>query len=128
VAIAGDWSGGKILAGPWHIPPPLLIPGLGYVPWILSRKGIAFQMDAPERLFLGRASAFRFVCSHRLKRNLIIEVAPIAPQFFDVEGHIERLTVRAGERATLERRVTSSRLGACEWPALRTRTAGPLGL
>ena len=128
VAIAGDWSGGQILAGLWHFPAALLLLGLAYESWILSRSGLAFELQAPERLFLGRASAFRFVGSHRLKRNLIIEVAPIAPQFFDVEGHIERLTVRAGERATLERRVTSSRLGACEWPALRTRTAGPLGL
>jgi uncharacterized protein (DUF58 family) len=128
VAIAGDWSGGQILAGLWHFPAALLLLGLAYESWILSRSRLAFELDAPERLFLGRGSVFRFVCSHRLKRNLILEVAPIAPQFFDVEDHIERLTVRAGERSTLERRVTSSRLGACEWPALRTRTAGPLGL
>jgi uncharacterized protein (DUF58 family) len=128
VAIAGDWSGGQILAGLWHLPAALLLLGLAYESWILSRSRLAFELDAPERLFLGRGSEFRFVCSHGLKRTLTLEVAPIAPQFFDVEGHIERLMVRAGERATLERRVSSSRLGAYEWPALRTRTAGPLGL
>lgn len=128
VAIAGDWSGGQILAGLWHFPAALLLLGLAYESWILSRSGLAFELDAPERLFLGRANTFRFVCRHGLKRTLTLEVAPIAPQFFDVEASIERLNVRAGERATIERRVTSSRLGACEWPALRTRTAGPLGL
>jgi uncharacterized protein (DUF58 family) len=127
-AIAGDWSSGQILAGLWHLPAAMLLLGLAYESWILSRSGLAFALDAPERLFLGRGSAFRFVCSHGLKRTLTLEVAPIAPQFFDVEGHIERLTVRAGERAAIQRRVTSSRLGAHEWPALRTRTAGPLGL
>lgn len=127
-AIAGDWSGGQILAGLWHLPAAMLLLGLAYESWILSRSGLEFALDAPERLFLGRGSAFRFVCSHGLKRTLTLEVAPIAPQFFDVEGHIERLTVRAGESAAIERRVTSGRLGAYDWPALRTRTAGPLGL
>jgi len=127
-AIAGDWSGGQILAGLWHLPAAMLLLGLAYESWILSRSGLAFALDAPERLFLGRSSAFRFVCSHGLNRTLTLEVAPIAPQFFDVEGRIERLTVRAGERAAIQRRVTTSRLGAHEWRALRTRTAGPLGL
>jgi uncharacterized protein (DUF58 family) len=127
-AIAGDWSGGQILAGLWHLPAAMLLLGLAYESWILSRSGLAFALDAPERLFLGRGSAFRFVCSHGLERTLTVEVAPIAPQFFDVEGHVERLTVRAGERAAIERQVTTSRLGAYEWPALRARTAGPLGL
>jgi uncharacterized protein (DUF58 family) len=127
-AIAGDWSGGQILAGLWHLPAALLLLGLAYESWIMSKSGLAFELDAPERLFLGRAGTFRFVCSHGLKRTLTLEVAPIAPQFFDVDARIERLIVRAGEYAAIARTVTSSRLGACEWPALSTRTAGPLGL
>jgi len=127
-AIAGDWSGGQILAGLWHLPAAMLLLGLAYESWVLSHSGLQFALDAPERVFLGRGAAFRFVCSHGLKRTLTLEVAPLAPQFFDVEGHIERLTVRADESASMERRVISSRLGAFEWPALRTRTAGPLGL
>jgi uncharacterized protein (DUF58 family) len=127
-AIAGDWSGGQILAGLWHLPAALLLLGLAYESWIMSKSGLAFELDAPERLFLGRAGTFRFVCSHGLKRTLTLEVSPIAPQFFDVDARIERLIVRAGECAAIARTVTSGRLGACEWPALRTRTAGPLGL
>ena len=128
IAIAGDWGSGQSLAGLWKLPAALLLLGLAYESWIVSRSRLAFELNAPERVFLGRGSAFRFVCSHALNRTLTVEVAAIAPEFFDIEAHIERLNVRAGERATIERRVSPSRLGLCEWPALRTRTAGPLGL
>jgi uncharacterized protein (DUF58 family) len=128
VAIAGDWSSGQSLAGLWRLPAALLLSGLAYESWIVSRSRWACELKAPERVFLGRGSAFLFVCTHALNRTLTVEVAAIAPEFFDIEAQIERLIVRAGERATLERRVTSRRLGSCEWPALRIRTAGPLGL
>jgi len=55
-AIAGDWSGGQILAGLWHLPAAMLLLGLAYESWILSRSGLAFALDAPERLFLARST------------------------------------------------------------------------
>jgi uncharacterized protein (DUF58 family) len=79
-------------------------------------------------LILGRSSALRFVCTHAMKRTMALELAPGAPDFFDIDGSVESLQVKAGERAVIERRVTPKRLGQFDWPALRTRTAGPLGL
>jgi uncharacterized protein (DUF58 family) len=128
VAIAGDWSSGQTLAGLWHLPAALLMLGLAYESWIVSRSGLAVELDAPERLFLGRGSVFRFVCRHALKRTLTLEIAPTAPEFFEIEVRVERLNIKSGERAAFERRANSTRLGPYEWPALRTRTAGPLGL
>jgi uncharacterized protein (DUF58 family) len=128
LAIAGDWSSGQSLAGLWRLPAALLMLGLAYESWIVSRSGLVFELHAPERLFLGRGSVFRFVCSHALKRTLTVEIAPSAPQFFEIESGVEHLNVGSGERAAFERRVNTNRLGPYEWPALSTRTAGPLGL
>jgi uncharacterized protein (DUF58 family) len=38
------------------------------------------------------------------------------------------LRIKSGEHAVTERRIVAKRLGLSEWPLLRTRSAGPLGL
>jgi uncharacterized protein (DUF58 family) len=89
---------------------------------------LTVEVQAPENLYLGRAAAIRFVYSHSLRRTLAIEIAPSAPEFFDIESSVESMQVKSGERAAIERRVVAKRLGSPEWPPLRTRSAGPLGL
>jgi uncharacterized protein (DUF58 family) len=128
IAVVGDWSHEQSVAGLWRLPAAVLLLGLAYESWIVSRSRLAFELTASEHLFLGRRSVFHFVCRHALKRTLVVEAAPIAPGCLDIESHIECLDVRAGEPAGFERRVTPNRLGYFDWPALRTRTAGPLGL
>ena len=126
LAIMGDWE--PSLAGLWRLPATLLLLGLAYESWIVSKGPLAVELQAPENLYLGRAAAIRFICSHPLKRILAIELAPSAPEFFDIESSVESLQVKSGERAAIERRVVPKRLGSSEWPPLRTRSAGPLGL
>ncbi len=78
-AIAGDWSGDSSLAGVWRFPAALLLLGLAYESWLVSRSRLAFELETPEQLYLGRAALFRFVCTHSLNRTLTLEVALTAP-------------------------------------------------
>jgi uncharacterized protein (DUF58 family) len=126
LAIVGNWE--QSLFGLWRFPATLLLLGLAYESWIVSKGHVAIELQAPENLYLGRAAAFNFICSHSLKRTLTVEIAPSAPEFFDIESSVESLRVRSGERAAIERRIVPRRLGSSEWPPLRMRSAGPLGL
>ena len=126
LAIMGDWQ--HALAGVWRLPASLLLLGLAYESWVVSKAHWAVELQAPKNLYLGRAAAVRFVCRHALKRTLLIEIAPSAPELFTLESSVRSLQVKTGERAVTERRVVAKRLGSYEWPPLRTRSAGPLGL
>jgi uncharacterized protein (DUF58 family) len=126
LAIIGDWQ--PSLAGLWQLPAALLLAGLAYESWIVSKQDFSVELQAPDNLYLGRSTAIRLVCAHALRRPLIIEIAPSAPEFFDIEGCVERLRLNPGESAVIERRVVPKRLGPSKWPSLRARVAGPLGL
>jgi uncharacterized protein (DUF58 family) len=128
VAIIGDWSRDPILAGLWRVPAALLLLGLAYESWLWSRSHLAFDIELPERVFLGRSASFRFVLTHTLKRSLALEVAASAPEHMEIESGNESLIVAPGERAVFSRRATPGRLGEYSWPSLKIRLAGPLGL
>jgi uncharacterized protein (DUF58 family) len=127
-AIAGDWSNDPSLAGVWRFPAALLLLGLAYESLLVSRSKVAFKLETPARLYLGRSTSFRFVCTHSLNRDLTLEVALTAPEYFDVETQVESLSVPGGASAIIERSVLPCRLGEHEWKQLNTRIAGPLGL
>ena len=126
LAIMGDWQ--PSLAGLWQLPAALLLAGLAYESWIVSRQGLSVELQAPASLYLGRGAPIRFKCAHALQRPLLVEIAPSAPEYFDIEGAVERLRLTAGGAADIERRVVPKRLGPYQWPPLRARIAGPLGL
>jgi uncharacterized protein (DUF58 family) len=126
-AIAGDWSGASSLAGAWRFPAALLLLGLAYESVLVARSRLAFELKTPEQLYLGRAAVFRFVCTHSLNRNLRLEIALTAPDYFDIDSQVERVSA-GGAGAVIERRVVPCRLGEHEWRQLNTRIAGPLGL
>lgn len=128
LAIVGDWSRDGGLAGLWRIPAVLLLLGLAYESWLISRSGLAVKIEAPEHLFLGRGASIRFVVWHALPRTLMLQAAPSAPEHMEIENQIEPLVVAARQRAVFTRRATPSRLGEFAWPHLQVRLAGPLGL
>ena len=68
LAIVGDWE--PSFAGLWRLPATLLLLGLAYESWIVSKCHLAVELQTPENLYLGRAAAMRFICSHSLKRTL----------------------------------------------------------
>jgi uncharacterized protein (DUF58 family) len=126
LAIMGDWE--QSLAGLWRLPAALLLLGLAYESWIVSKGRLTVELQVPENLYLGRAAAIRFICSHSLNRTLAVEIAPSAPEYFDIESSVGSLQVKRREHAAIERRVVAKRLGPSQWPPLRARCAGPLGL
>jgi uncharacterized protein (DUF58 family) len=128
IAIIGEWSQDAALSGLWRIPAAFLLLGLAYESWIVSRSGLRAEFEPPERLYLGRDSAVGFVCSHGLQRRLGVELAPSAPDSFELDDAIARMRIGAGESARAVRRVNPGRLGVFTWPAVRSRIAGPLRL
>jgi len=127
-AIVSDWSGDSGLAGLWRFPAAILLLGLAYESLLVSRSRLAFDLETPAQLYLGRAAPFRFVCTHGLNRDLKLQVALTAPPYFEVGPQVETLCVPGGARAIIETRVLPCRLGEHEWRQLNTRIAGPLGL
>ena len=68
LAIMGDWQ--PSLAGLWQLPAALLLAGLAYESWIVSRQDFSVELQMPDKLYLGRSAAIRFVCAHALRRPL----------------------------------------------------------
>jgi uncharacterized protein (DUF58 family) len=127
-AIGGDWSGDAGLAVLWRFPAALLLLGLAYESWLVSRAGIRIAVETPNPLYLGRGAVMRMALRHQLQRPLAIEVLPAAPESFDSSREVARLRIRADCAGEFERSVTATRLGACSWPQVPIRVAGPLGL
>ncbi len=128
IAIMGEWSQDAAMAGLWRIPAALLLLGLAYESWIVSRSALRVELEPPERLYLGRDSAVGFVCAHGLPRSVDLEFAPSAPDSFELDDGIVQTRIAAGAAARTLCRVNPSRLGVFGWPALRARMAGPLRL
>ena len=128
IAVAGYWSPDAGRLGLWRFPAALLLLGLAYESWVVAHSGVACRFEPPERFLLGRDATVRFVLEHGLRRNLELQLAPSAPDSFEIRGGIARLRIPPGVAAAIERRVIPSRLGTHAWPSLRARVAGPLHL
>ncbi len=128
LAVLGEWSAEPVLTDLWMLPAALLLLGLAYESWIVSRSGLCLEIDPPERFLLGRAGRVKFVCTLGLRRTLRIQLAPSAPDTFDIDGRIFDLRIDAGASAVVERLVSPNRLGGYPWPTSRARIAGPLRL
>ncbi|HME39874.1 MAG TPA: DUF58 domain-containing protein [Steroidobacteraceae bacterium] len=128
LAVSGYWSRDGALAGLWLLPAALLLLGLAYESWVASRNGLSCQFEPPERMFLGRSGAVRFTCRHSLRGSLRVELAPSAPDCFEIESRVMAICIPPGAPAGVDCSVCPDRLGVYAWPALRARAAGPLGL
>jgi len=117
IAVVSDWSHHAALPGLWGLPAALLLLGLAYESWMVSRSGLSLEVEPPDRLFLGRNCSIRFVCRHSLPRNLAIELAPSAPDSFELDSDVIRLGIPPGVPASIERRASPSRLGVYSWPS-----------
>lgn len=128
IAILGDWSPQPAMSRLWLLPAALLLLGLAYESWYVSRSAVTLKVETPQRFLLGRGAAVRFAFTHAARRALILEFAPAAPDYFQMEGGIVPLRVGAGASAGIERQASAGRLGVFEWPAPRLRIGGALGL
>ena len=103
MAALGDWSAQPALTGLWLLPAALLLLGLAYESWTASRAGLTFDIEPPERFYLGRSGRMDFIFTHHQYRQLVVELAPSAPEFFDIEGGSVILRIGAGERIGVQR-------------------------
>ncbi len=128
IAIIGAWSADGPTAILWRLPAALLLAGLAYESYVVARSGIALQIDAPERWYLGRPASARFLFTHSLTRSVVIELAPSAPKDFAFDGAVVALSLPPFASGTTDFSGTPRRLGLQRWPPMRIRVAGPLGL
>jgi uncharacterized protein (DUF58 family) len=127
-AIAGDWSGDIHLARFWCAPAALLLLGLAYETWMVSRAAPRVRLEAPDHWFLGRATSVEFQLSHRLPRMLAFEIAPSAAPEVSMDRSLRTVRAPVDEVGRQVLIATARRLGRYRWPALRIRTGGVLGL
>ncbi|HEV7985759.1 MAG TPA: DUF58 domain-containing protein, partial [Steroidobacteraceae bacterium] len=128
IAIAGDWGGDASLERWWRAPLGLLLLGLAYEAAISRRAQLQLQLNAAVRWLLCRATPMRFELESRLPRRLAVELAVNGPADLAMERSVRVLELSAEGIGSLSVSATARRLGPFEWPKLRARQGGVLGL
>ncbi len=128
VAILGAWSGDPQMADLWRLPLALLLLGLVYEGWTVTRSRLSVTINASVQGILGRAMSLQLVLRQDLHRSTMIELAPSAPDALEIDSTIQSVLVPAGEAAAVDLRTTPRKLGQHVWPSMQARVAGPLGL
>ena len=95
IAIVGAWGGDGSIAMLWRLPAGLLLAGLAYESLLIARAGLKFDVEAPERWFLGRPGSATFLFRHSLGRRVLIEWVPSAPSGFAFDGAVRSVSVPA---------------------------------
>jgi len=128
MALTGTWSGDPTVAAAWRLPAALLLGGLAYESIVVARARLALRIEAAGRWRLGRPQQAGFVFSHALGRTMTLETPLAVPDSFAFERAIRRLSLPAARTGVIAAALTPRRLGAYQWPPVRVRIAGPLGL
>ena len=128
LAIVGSWSDSEGLSRAWCLPAALLLLALAYDRQLARRAAATLRIEAPPRWLLARPTAVTLEVSLQGTRTLVLELAPDAPVGVECNRAVRLLTVTPGVPARLALRTVPRRLGAQQWPALRARISGPLGL
>jgi uncharacterized protein (DUF58 family) len=128
VAILGAWSGDPDLARLWLLPLALLLLGLAYERWVVSRADPHLSIAAPDRGVLGRPLAMQLVLRHSLSREVELQIAPAAPDPVEIATDIRFVSVPPQATSVIELRAIPRRLGHFAWPSMQARVGGPLGL
>lgn len=128
IAILGSWSGDSQLAKLWLLPLALLLLGLAYEAWVISRAQVGLRITSAEQGILGRAMSLQLQLHQALGRVATIQLAPAAPHAIEIDTNIQTVLVPVDAPATVELRTTPRKLGLHAWPVMQARIAGPLGL
>jgi uncharacterized protein (DUF58 family) len=128
LAILGDWSGQLTLQRLWRLPAALLLLGLAYEGWRVSRTALWLQVRTRARWCLGRPTAVRLELHTSGERELTVQLLPEAPPEVAVERSLTHLLVRRDQPGFIELTATVRRLGRFQWPASPARIGGVLGL
>jgi uncharacterized protein (DUF58 family) len=128
IAVLGDWSAQAALERWWRAPVGLLLLGLAYEGWMNQRCRLQLQVRAAHQWLLCRATPLRLEFSGAWGRSAQLEVAPTSPPEIAVNRAVVALELPGQGSSALALSGNARRLGRFEWPALRVRLAGVLGL
>lgn len=128
VAILGTWSGDSQLGKLWLLPLALLLLGLAYEAWVVSRAQLSLRITSAEQGILGRPMSLQLQLHQELGRSTSIQLAPAAPDAIEIDTNIQTVLMPVDDPATVEIRTTPRKLGVHVWPVMQARIAGPLGL
>jgi uncharacterized protein (DUF58 family) len=128
MGILGNWSPNPLLATLWSLPAAMLLVGLAYESWLMSRAQLSLHIVTPDRWHLGRPGDACFEFQHALGRAVALEVAPGAPPDFSQDGTILTVPVPPAHTVSVPVRLVPRRLGVHSWPPLKVRVGGALGL
>jgi uncharacterized protein (DUF58 family) len=128
IAIAELWSGDAHAASLWQFPLGLLLLGLAYERWFVSRHPLAVHVRVGRDLILGRTESVAIEFVHTASRSLAVEWVAEPPAGIEADSRVHTCLVPSGESLAEALAVIPRRLGAFAWLAPRMRVAGPLGL
>ena len=128
IAIVAGWSSDPQFNGIWRLPLAVLLLGLAYEGWIVSRLRVTASLRALGRTVLGQSAALELSIQQHSARQTSVEVAIDAPDSVETDHAVRVVELDADRSAALPVAMTSRRLGAHRWPDLRARISGPLGL
>lgn len=128
IAIVGAWSDEPLLAGLWRFPLALLLLGLAYERWITLRAQPRVVLSSDKHALLGRRTPIRFALMQPLGRPISMELVADPPEGIEAPHSVLSCTMAPGEGTALEVPIVARTLGGHDWPAIRARVAGPLGL
>lgn len=128
IAIAGDWSADPQLLRWWPLPLGLLLLGLSYEAWASRHAQLQLQVHTATQWLLCRATPVHFEFTKAWRRSASIELAPAAPADIAIDRAVLTLKLPAEGPGALALTGEARRLGHYQWPALRVRLNGVLGL
>jgi uncharacterized protein (DUF58 family) len=128
IAVTGDWSGDRALARWWLAPLGLLLLGLAYEGRLSQRARLLLRVHAAGQWLLCRVTPLRFEIRSGSQRAAALELAPTAPAEIAIDRTVVRIELPAEAPAVLASSAVARRLGHFQWPALRMRLSGALGL
>ena len=88
IAILGAWSGDSQLETLWLLPLALLLLGLAYEAWVLSRAELSVRINAAEQGILGRTTTVQLQMSQQMGRRTAVQWAPTAPDAIEIDTSI----------------------------------------
>ncbi len=128
IAVAGEWGGDAALERWWRAPLGLLLLGLAYEAVIARRARPRLSLQAVPRWLLSRPTPLRLELAGPLRRPLRAEIALSGPPEVALTRTVLPVALAASGSAVIETSATARRLGQYDWPPLRARLGGVLGL
>lgn len=128
IAIVAAWSSHLQFTGLWRLPLAMLLLGLAYEGWTVSRQRITATLRSQGRIALGQTVELNLELRPSNVRATMIELAIDAPDAAEMDAGIRAMTLGNGNDGRTSVSILPRRLGVHAWPPLRARVAGPLGL